>query len=340
MLLTPYLWLIGGLLVILASSELFTNALEHLGERLGISDGVTGSLLAAVATALPETIIPLMALLGGSVSGHAAEAIGTGAILGAPMMLSTLSVFLLAVSVLPRRGLKGALRAESTGVVRDLNVFLACFGLATLALYLPADAKGLRVAVGVILIGIYLGYLAATIRASSALVEGGHGTEAREALMLTRIGMTSHPVTTGVQLVLATALLLAGAQAFIDGVQRVCTSLGIATLVVSLFLIPIATELPEKVNSILWARAGKDTLAVGNITGALAFQGSLLPAIGLFATSWVPSPTVAITCTLTLVAAAWLRVLASRGRLPLLGIGVNGVLYAGFVAALAQTVLP
>ncbi|MEK8004830.1 sodium:calcium antiporter, partial [Burkholderia contaminans] len=50
------------LVVILVAAEVFTNALEHLGERLKISEGVTGSLFAAVGTALPETMVPLLAL--------------------------------------------------------------------------------------------------------------------------------------------------------------------------------------------------------------------------------------------------------------------------------------
>ena len=56
------------LVVILAASELFTNALEHLGEKLGISEGVTGSLFAAIGTALPETTVPIIALMGGTAS--------------------------------------------------------------------------------------------------------------------------------------------------------------------------------------------------------------------------------------------------------------------------------
>jgi cation:H+ antiporter len=54
------------LVVILVAAELFTNALEHLGERLKISEGVTGSLFAAVGTALPETLVPLLAIAGGT----------------------------------------------------------------------------------------------------------------------------------------------------------------------------------------------------------------------------------------------------------------------------------
>ncbi|MGF6267477.1 Ca2+/Na+ antiporter [Paraburkholderia youngii] len=50
------------LVVILVAAELFTNALEHLGERLKISERITGSLFAAIGTALPETMVPLLAL--------------------------------------------------------------------------------------------------------------------------------------------------------------------------------------------------------------------------------------------------------------------------------------
>ncbi len=48
-----------SLIIILIASEIFTNALEHLGERLKISEGVTGSLFAAIGTALPETMVPI-----------------------------------------------------------------------------------------------------------------------------------------------------------------------------------------------------------------------------------------------------------------------------------------
>jgi len=53
-----YLLLIALVIVFLAA-EVFTNALEYLGERMGVSEGVTGSIFAAVGTAMPETIIPI-----------------------------------------------------------------------------------------------------------------------------------------------------------------------------------------------------------------------------------------------------------------------------------------
>ena len=95
------------LVVILVAAEVFTNALEHLGERLKISEGVTGSLFAAVGTALPETMVPLLAIFAGTDNQHLNEEIGVGAILGAPLMLSTLTLFLLSCVTLRKRGLRG-----------------------------------------------------------------------------------------------------------------------------------------------------------------------------------------------------------------------------------------
>ncbi|MHB1301743.1 MAG: sodium:calcium antiporter, partial [Burkholderiales bacterium] len=95
---------------------------------------------------------------------------------------------------------------------------------------------------------------------------------------------------------------------------------------------PIATELPEKVNSILWARRGKDTLAFGNITGAMVFQGTLLPAIGIMLTPWQPRIEVLSGVALTLIAAAWLRISVRQNGLPVWSLLLNGILYATYLA--------
>ena len=96
-------------------------------------------------------------------------------------------------------------------------------------------------------------------------------------------------------------------------------------------IIPIATELPEKVNSILWIRRHKDTLAFGNITGAMVFQGTLLPAIGIMLTPWTPQREVVAGILITLLAALWLRVMLARGQLRVWHLGVNGVLYVTYL---------
>lgn len=327
-----FLQLFIMLIVILIAAEVFTNALEHLGERLGISEGVTGSIFAAVGTALPETSVPLLAIFAGTSSTATNHEIGVGAILGAPLMLATLSLFLMAMSVFKRRTSTGHLRPERTGLIRDLNYFIAAFLLAALALYIPHERDIYRALLGLGMVMIYMVYVWQTIRASKVLVADGHATEAESDMFLCKIGLPNHMAVIITQLLLGLILLIAGAKGFINGVESAAEIIGISALLLSLLIIPIATELPEKVNSILWIRKGKDTLAFGNITGAMVFQGTLLPAIGIMLTPWVPRKEVLIGIVLTLVAAIWLRVMVSQqGGLRVWHLMVNGALYVTYL---------
>lgn len=327
-----FLELLVMLLVILVAAEVFTNALEHLGEKLGISEGVTGSLFAAVGTALPETMVPLLALLAGTQNMTTNEEIGVGAILGAPLMLATLSIFLMAASVWKRRGSGGHLRPEKTGLKRDLNFFIAAFSFATLALFIPHTQAAVRATLGFGMVMIYFIYIMLTLRASKALVDDGHATASDGDMFLCKIGLPNNMIVIVIQLLLGLSLLVAGAKGFIHGVEAAAQIIGMTTLLLSLLIIPIATELPEKVNSILWIRKGKDTLAFGNITGAMVFQGTLLPAIGIMLTPWSPRMEVLAGVVVTLIAAIWLRFIAEReDGIRVWHLGVNGLLYATYL---------
>ncbi|WP_423359329.1 sodium:calcium antiporter [Pseudomonas citronellolis] len=330
--LTFVLELLGMLLLILIAAELFTNALEHLGERLGISEGVTGSLFAAIGTALPETLVPLLALLAGTSNVSLNEEVGVGAILGAPLMLSTLSTCLMACFVLRGRGLRGRLVPERSGLLRDLNFFLLAFCLATVAMFVPSQLHSYRIGLSVLLVLTYVGYITLTLRASRDLVEDGHGTAAENPMWLSRLSLPTNAFTILLQLVLGLALLVLGAKGFIHGVEGLSDLLGISALLLSLLIIPIATELPEKVNSILWVRRGKDTLAFGNITGAMVFQGTLLPAIGILLTPWQPRIEVLTGVLVTLGAALWLRLNARHNGIAAWVLLGNGALYVAYLA--------
>lgn len=331
------LWLLLTLLIILVAAEIFTNALEHLGERIGISEGVTGSIFAAVGTAMPESTVPLVAVLAGTANAEVNAEIGVGAILGAPLMLSTLSLSLMALSVLGRRGPQGHLRPERTGLVRDLLFFLIAFGMAIAGFFVPASQGALKVALAAALVLTYFIYVMLTIQVSAKLVEDGHGTEAHAEMFLCRFGLPDHMTVIVLQLILGLILLIAGAKGFVHGVEEVSLIIGMSPLLLSLLIIPIATELPEKVNSILWIRRGKDTLAFGNITGAMVFQGSLLPAIGLSLTPWQPTSEVLIGVLFTYGAAVWLYVLALRGALRVWHLFVNGAIYVLYVTLMLTT---
>ncbi len=117
------------------------------------------------------------------------------------------------------------------------------------------------------------------------------------------------------------------------GIEHLAPWLGVSALALSLLIIPVATELPEKVNSIIWIRRGRDTLAVGNISGAMVFQGSLLPALGIMLTAWVPQHEIIMGMAMTLVAAVYLTGVVLRGTIRPIHLVVNGLCYVIFVVS-------
>ncbi|KAH3304710.1 hypothetical protein KXW17_002281, partial [Aspergillus fumigatus] len=133
--------------------------------------------------------------------------IGVGAILGAPLMLSTLSISLMAFAVLAKRGWKGAFHPEKTGLTRDLDFFIAAFAFATIALYIPHTQTAVRAAIGFGMVLIYFIYIMLTIRASRSLVDDGHATEADNPMFLCRIGLPNKMPVIIAQLILGLALL-------------------------------------------------------------------------------------------------------------------------------------
>ncbi|MFH5801100.1 sodium:calcium antiporter [Haladaptatus sp. CMAA 1911] len=148
-------------LFLLAGAEVFTNSVEWLGYRLGVSESATGSILAAVGTALPETVIPLIAIFGStSGSTEATEGIGIGAILGAPFMLATIAMFLVGSSVLyfsKRRTSGREMHFSPESTRRDLSCFLVGFTLAFLAAL--TDDRTTTLGIGVLLMVLYIFYL-------------------------------------------------------------------------------------------------------------------------------------------------------------------------------------
>ncbi|HEY3646163.1 MAG TPA: sodium:calcium antiporter [Gammaproteobacteria bacterium] len=335
MLILYSLQLLAALAVILVGAELFTNSLEHLGSRFKLSEGVVGSLFAAVATALPETVVPIIAVFFGGDSGSG-ESIGVGAILGSPLMLITLALALVALFTGKKRGWNQPLKPEFSGLVRDLGYFMVAYFIAFLSLFMPKDPAVHAVA-GMCLVFLYGYYVYNTIQASASLVKGGHGTQADQPLHAKRLGLPHNFGMELVQLILALGLIIAGAKLFVMGVEHVAALTGLSTLVLSLIVIPVATEMPEKFNSILWVRRGKDTLAFGNLTGAMVFQGTLLPAFGMQLATWRPDRDVLWTMGITLGMALWTLFLTLRRRLTPVYLLLNGVAYLLFLVLILRS---
>jgi cation:H+ antiporter len=329
-----------ALVIILASAELFTNGVEWLGENFGLSEGAVGSVLAAVGTALPETLLPLVAILLGHGAG---KDIGIGAILGAPFMLSTLAMFVLGTSVLifARGGRRSTeIKGDRTVIVQDLGYFLVMYTLALVAgLFHPKWFKWLLAST--LMVG-YAVYVRRHFRTPGEKVEEAEASGEVKPLYLLRWihrlqGKRSaehgkpRPRITVTQTLLALAGIVVGARIFVLGIDRVAHTFHVPGLILALLLAPIATELPEKFNSVIWVRRKKDTLALGNVTGAMVFQSSFPVTIGLLLTPWRLTGDALVAAIVALAAGSilWITVKV-RGSLGARLLLAQGALFAGY----------
>jgi cation:H+ antiporter len=353
--------LLVSLALILVAAELFTNGIEWFGHKLNLAEGAVGSVLAAVATAMPETLIPVIAIIGPVISGgdpEASHAIGVGAILGAPFMLSTLAMFVTGVAIViyARRGRRSTGMSVNVKVLgRDVGFFVVAYTIAIGTAFLPRELSWARWIVAAGLFGIYGIYVRAHF---SDPGEGGDADDLNR-LHATRLPGMAGPHTFDLdllpgerdeweideapprmriivaQVLAAVALIIIGAQVFVGAVEHLASVIGLDETILALIIAPIATELPEKFNSVLWVRNGKDTLAMGNITGAMVFQSCLPTVLGLLFTTWTFSASSAISFASAGVAfistIAIFGMMLRRGTLSAWTLLIGGPLYLVYI---------
>jgi cation:H+ antiporter len=296
------------MLVILSGCELFTNSVEHVGRIYDLSHQATGGLLAAVGTALPESSIPVIAVFFGS-PAHG-EAVGVGAILGAPFLLVTLALALLGLTVavawLSGRRESPRLDVDGKALILDFRVFLCCFaGILVVSLL---DLSWLKKVGAVALLCTYVWYVKFSLG-----LDGMEGEKYTKVLYLERFGgMPRSSSTVALQLAGGLVTIVAGAKLFVSAVITLALYFKAPALLLSLILAPLATELPEKYNSVVWALRGQDTLAVSNITGAMVFQSMIPVAFGFVFTRWSLGTTELLNILMALAAGGFIYYSLSR----------------------------
>lgn len=319
--------LLASFAVILAGALLFTNAVEWAGHRLAMGQGAVGSLLAAVGTAMPETLIPIVAMIE---AADGAQQVAIGAIIGAPFLLATVAMMLVGLSALGyrhRRAQGRDLLAHAPTLERDL-VFFLCFFAAGGVLGLGTPA-GVRVPLALAFAAGYVFYVRRTLQGGGEVQE----VETIGPLILARrLAETPSRRLIATQFLVGLGAMVGGAHLFVEELVEVARSIEVEPLVLALILAPLATELPEKANSFFWVREGKDSLALGNITGAMAFQSTLPVAFGLAFTDWELDRFAVLSVTLGLaggIVAYW--ALRLQGRFSPPSIVLWATLYAVFL---------
>jgi cation:H+ antiporter len=194
--------------------------------------------------------------------------------------------------------------------------------------------------VAVVLVGLYVWYVKGHLDADAA-----EHAEDLAPLRMHRLDRGAHALdphdprlrVITLQVLAAVSLIIVGAIFFIESVNNVAHALGVSEVLLALVIAPIATELPEKFNSIIWVRQNKDTLALGNITGAMVFQSAIPTVFGLLfaADTWVVeegSYTAFASAAIALIATAVIFIPArQRGGLEARHLMIGGVFYLGYL---------
>jgi cation:H+ antiporter len=349
--------LIACAVAIYLSCQWFINAIEWLGQRLNIGSMAVGTILAAFGTALPESVVTLVAVT----TGPTAEIrnIGVGAAMGGPLVLATVAYGVTGAVLLLRRRTRtdsrsrelvaagvgapslerptrerdddcGAVLADPAHTARlakDQRWFMAVF-VVKVALGLVAFA--IKPWLGLLFFAVYGVYFWREIR-------GGHSSDHEEELAPLRLQPRAvRPATTAVvtQTVGALAVIFVSSQIFVHQLDAIGPMLGLSAAITALLLSPIATELPEIMNAIIWVRQGKTQLALANISGAMMIQATVPSGLGLLFTDWRLDPALLWSGAITMAAISYLLFALRANKLTPTRLALAALLYLVFAAGL------
>jgi cation:H+ antiporter len=300
----PLLILIACALVIYLCSESFTNGVEWLGHRAKLGQTATGTVLAAFGTALPESVVTLAAT---AFATHPSQqSIGIGAALGGPMALATIAYAAVGATLWAQRREPRLDRADKQRLIENQIVFLAIFAVK---IGLGLIIFAFKPLLGVAFLAAYAVFLRAEMKKPK------DHTDAED---LAPLKLRPHHPDPGYFWILLQCLGAAGAtflasRLFVDQLDILAPKLGVPPQMMALFISPIATELPETLNAVIWVRQGKDRLAFANISGSMMIQATIPTSFGLFFTPWLLDRSMLMAGAAT-VAAIGLLILLLRQK--------------------------
>lgn len=330
--LSHFSYIVLFLFLIVLMCLFFTNAIEHLGKKLNFGNNATGSILAVIGTTLPETIVPIIAIL---ISFFRKDSsihidVAQGAIFGSPFMLLTFGLFLLGFCLLilnlfkKRKSFELNISIKDT--LRSYKYFLFAYFLSVSCLFI--NSYLIKVLIVGFLISFYLVFVYRTIKKSGENLES---EELDELYFVKFFKIENNLFLILSQVALSLIGLVIFSYFFVSEIETFSKFLNVNPMILSLLITPFATELPECVNSIIWTKNSKDELAIANIVGATVFQAMIPMSIGILFTPWQATPSTLLN-VIFVFCAALIFVLYTliRKKVDMFLLLLMGVFYALF----------
>jgi len=320
--------MLAAAILIYLSCEFFVNGIEWVGKAFNISESAVGSVLAAFGTALPESIVTFIAVVFGKNSNQ--KDIGIGSALGEPLVLSTIAYAVVGISILifsSKRKAGNSVNTNSSKLARD-QVWFMCIFVCKIGLGLVAFAlKPWLSFLFLLAYGIYFYKEMSTdskdiVSKLDPLKFSSKSTSPKKSLIL-------------IQTILALILIFIGSQMFVHNLGALSISPGMAPHMVSLLLSPVATELPETLNAVIWVRQGKENLALSNISGSMMIQATVPSALGIIFTPWLLDTSLILSAIITFIAIFSLWITLRQSHLSAKRLSLNALLYVVFIIGIA-----
>ena len=321
--------LIASAITIYLACELFVNGVEWFGRKMGLGETATGTILAAFGTALPESVVTFVAVAFGT--GPAQQDIGVAAALAGPMVLSTITYGIVGLALMANATRRG----QSAGTVmveidhlrlsRDQGWFFSIFIFNVLLGFLSFAIKPWF---GILFLAAYAFYVMQEL--------GGEQEEAEELEPLKFRPQESNPSMgwVALQTGVALAVIFAASRLFVAQVESVGIWMGVAPQVISLLLSPLATELPETMNALIWVKQGRERLALANISGAMMIQTTVPSAFGLLFTPWLFDRSLTVSVFVTMLSISILFFMFRRGQVSGFRLSLVALFYLIFAGSL------
>lgn len=274
--------LLGSALAIYFACEGFVNGIEWLGRKMHLGQTATGTILAAFGTALPEGVVTFVATAMGN--GTSDKEIGVGAALGGPLALTTVAVAVVGAALIFRHRAqhlpgRAMLTVDGRRLSRDQTWFFwaSAVKIAVGLLIFP-----LKSWTGLLFLAVYFVFVLSEFRNPQEEEEG-----ALEPLMLRRGKAEPELIWVLAQTLGTIIVIFAASRIFVGRLDELAAGFGIRPQIVALFLSPLATELPETMNAVIWVRQGKERLALANISGSMMIQATVPTAFAILFTPWL-----------------------------------------------------
>lgn len=318
--------LLACAIVIYLACEFFVNAVEWLGVRLKMGTIAIGTVLAAIGTALPESVVTLVAVTIGN--SEDSKDIGVGAAMGGPLVLATIAYGVSGYMLLSKkRGPHPLKNVDLSQLPKDQQWFLAIF-LFKVALGLVAFS--FKPWLGLLFFAAYGAYFVKEMRADSEK----HSDIDLEPLKLQSKKPTPSGWAVAAQTLGSLVVIFIASHFFVGQLEWIGPELGLSATVTALLLSPVATELPEIMNAIIWIRQGKVSLALANISGAMMIQATVPSGLGLLFTPWKFDGPLILSGIATIMAIVYLLILFKIKRFEPYKLAATGVFYGIFAIGL------